>query len=257
MLKYFCCTIVVHLLILVVFIGIAKQYCTLQVPPIAGFIIMFFCLILIAYMEGLHYGCVQISKWDPSLLEKYPRALKCWHLVNTTGKVKKFLVGRQFFLIFAVFLLAGFVRCFQFTVSLVLLVLLTSSLNFNDCFISDRGHELPSYSERLRQHACNDGNCIGANRSARSCDYTDLRPADFSVVCRTGQILTLATTVLDAQYLLLRFLLLTATHYFLYLYTVHCSFHEHVRMRVLYQAFTFCGMAGCMSLFSFAFPYHE
>ena len=38
--------------------------------------------------------------------EKFPRAVKCHALVNTPQKVKQFLVGRQFFVIFVVFLLA-------------------------------------------------------------------------------------------------------------------------------------------------------
>ena len=38
--------------------------------------------------------------------EVYPRAQRCHALVNTPQKVKKFLVGRQFFVIFVVFLIA-------------------------------------------------------------------------------------------------------------------------------------------------------
>lgn len=38
--------------------------------------------------------------------EKFPRAVKCHALVDTPEKVKKFLVGRQFFVIFVVFLIA-------------------------------------------------------------------------------------------------------------------------------------------------------
>ncbi len=35
----------------------------------------------------------------------YPRAYKCYLLVDNPDKVKKFLVGRQFFVIFVVILL--------------------------------------------------------------------------------------------------------------------------------------------------------
>lgn len=38
--------------------------------------------------------------------EKFPRAVKCQALCNTPEKLKKFLVGRQFFVIFVVFLIA-------------------------------------------------------------------------------------------------------------------------------------------------------
>ena len=67
---------------------------------------VFFCLTLLAYVEALHYVCVACEKWDAKLLIKYPRALKCHALVNTPVKLKKFLVGRQFFVIFVVFLIA-------------------------------------------------------------------------------------------------------------------------------------------------------
>ena len=67
---------------------------------------MFLCLTLLAYVEALHYVCVACEKWDAKLLIKYPRALKCHALVNSPVKLKKFLVGRQFFVIFVVFLIA-------------------------------------------------------------------------------------------------------------------------------------------------------
>jgi hypothetical protein len=67
---------------------------------------VFFCLSLLAYVEALHYACVACEKWDSSVLKDYPRALRCHALVDTPVKLKKFLVGRQFFVIFVVFLLA-------------------------------------------------------------------------------------------------------------------------------------------------------
>jgi len=48
-----------------------------------------------------------VEKWDMKVLGKtFPRALKCHALIDTPTKVKKFLVGRQFFVIFVVFLIA-------------------------------------------------------------------------------------------------------------------------------------------------------
>ena len=68
---------------------------------------MFGCLLLLAYVEALHYAVVSVEKWDMSqYAERYPRAVKCHSFVDTPEKVKKFLVGRQFFVIFVVFLLA-------------------------------------------------------------------------------------------------------------------------------------------------------
>jgi len=67
---------------------------------------VFACLTLLAYVEALHYACVACEKWDPKIMEGYPRAQKCHALVDTPVKLKKFLVGRQFFVIFVVFLIA-------------------------------------------------------------------------------------------------------------------------------------------------------
>lgn len=39
-------------------------------------------------------------------VDKFPRAAKCQKLVDTPEKVQKFLVGRQFFVIFVIFLIA-------------------------------------------------------------------------------------------------------------------------------------------------------
>jgi hypothetical protein len=58
-------------------------------------------------VEALHYAVVCIEKWDMSQYEvSYPRVYKLYKLVDTREKVKKFLVGRQFFVIFVVFLIA-------------------------------------------------------------------------------------------------------------------------------------------------------
>lgn len=100
-------TCAVSLLLLVVVIGIASGYCVLKVFPLVNFIILFVCLSVLATVEGLHYAVVSVEKWDmEQYRERFPRALRCHALVNTPEKVKKFLVGRQFFTIFVVFLLA-------------------------------------------------------------------------------------------------------------------------------------------------------
>ncbi len=100
-------SLAVTLLIIVVFVGVALKYSVLQVFPLVNFIILFFCLTLLAYVEALHYGVVAIEKWDMSIYaDRFPRAVKCHKLVDTPQKVKKFLVGRQFFVIFVVFLIA-------------------------------------------------------------------------------------------------------------------------------------------------------
>ena len=98
---------VVFLLIMVVIVGISLTYCVLKVFPLVNFLILISCLTLLAYVEALHYACVAVEKWDMKLYATdFPRALKCHALVDTPEKVKKFLVGRQFFVIFVVFFIA-------------------------------------------------------------------------------------------------------------------------------------------------------
>lgn len=83
------------------------KYSVLQIHPAVNFLLLFLALTLLAYVEALHYACVAVEKWDMTkYAEKFPRAVKCHALVDTPEKVKKFLVGRQFFVIFVVFLIA-------------------------------------------------------------------------------------------------------------------------------------------------------
>jgi hypothetical protein len=56
-LRLFFSTVIVTLLTIVVFVGIANQWCVLALPPIALYLILFFCLIILAYVESLHYAC--------------------------------------------------------------------------------------------------------------------------------------------------------------------------------------------------------
>ena len=57
---------IVNLLVVVVFVGVAKGYCVLQIPAIVNFILLFLALTLLAYCEALHYAIVSIEKWDMS-----------------------------------------------------------------------------------------------------------------------------------------------------------------------------------------------
>jgi len=105
--KTIICSCAVMALITMVFAGIALSYCVLQIPPIANFILLFAALLLLAYCEALHYGVIAVEKWDmEKYREQFPRAYKSWKLVDTPHKVKKFIVGRQFFVIFVVFLIS-------------------------------------------------------------------------------------------------------------------------------------------------------
>lgn len=51
----------VFLLILVAFVGVALTYCVLKIFPLANFALLFIALVLLAYIEALHYGCVAVS----------------------------------------------------------------------------------------------------------------------------------------------------------------------------------------------------
>lgn len=55
--KLFCGTCVVILLVMVAFTGIGNQWCVLQIHPAALFCLLFFGIILLAYIEALHYAC--------------------------------------------------------------------------------------------------------------------------------------------------------------------------------------------------------
>lgn len=60
-----------------------------------------------AYIEALHYSCVNLSECDPAVFEKkYPQAAENQRLVNTPTLVKRFLLGRQGFVIAVVFVAA-------------------------------------------------------------------------------------------------------------------------------------------------------
>lgn len=75
--------------------------------PVGLFIILILALTWLAYVEGLHYAVVSLEKREMAEFEQsFPRAFKTHQVVNSTEKVKRFLVGRQFFTIFVVFIIS-------------------------------------------------------------------------------------------------------------------------------------------------------
>ena len=101
----FYATCVVNFLAAIACICIANRYCILKIHPVGCFILLIFALTWLAYLEGLHYACVALEKRDMSEFEEeFPRAVANHADMNDTAKVKKFLVGRQFFVIFVVFI---------------------------------------------------------------------------------------------------------------------------------------------------------
>ncbi len=74
--KYFIVTVVVFILVLVIFVGVADGYSVLKVHPALNFILLLGALVLLAYVEALHYGVVAIEKWDmEKYKENFPRAV--------------------------------------------------------------------------------------------------------------------------------------------------------------------------------------
>ena len=55
-LRYFGSFCVINLLVLVAMIGVGNSWCVLKLHPAANFAMLFAALILLAYIEALHYG---------------------------------------------------------------------------------------------------------------------------------------------------------------------------------------------------------
>jgi hypothetical protein len=87
--------------------GIWSGEAVLPGPPIAHFLIFCFCITLVAYLEGLQVAILAVEHTDP---EKYklshPRAYAIMSSVKQGNNVERFLVGRQFFTIFVMTLIA-------------------------------------------------------------------------------------------------------------------------------------------------------
>lgn len=126
---------VVLTLVFVVIVCVASGYSILPAPVPVNFVLMVCCLTWLAYVEALHYSVIAVEKWDMAQYkDKYPRAVCCHSLVDTPTKVKKFIVGRQFFVIFVVFILAeitafpGIPKNFAGLPYVVVLILLQTGL---------------------------------------------------------------------------------------------------------------------------------
>mmetsp|Transcript_6406 Transcript_6406/g.12304 ORF Transcript_6406/g.12304 Transcript_6406/m.12304 type:complete len:493 (+) Transcript_6406:47-1525(+) len=71
------------------------------------FIVFLFCLTLVAYLEGLQVAILNCEHVDPEKRkESHPRAYKLMTSVRQGNNVERFLVGRQFFTIFVMTLMA-------------------------------------------------------------------------------------------------------------------------------------------------------
>ena len=87
--------------------GIWTNEAVLPVPPIAHFLIFCFCMTLVAYLEGLQVAILAVEHDDCEVFKQsHPRAYKLMHSVKQGNNVERFLVGRQFFTIFVMTLIA-------------------------------------------------------------------------------------------------------------------------------------------------------
>merc|ERR1719166_922003 len=78
-----------------------------QSHPVLEFFLFWSMLSWIAMLEGCQISVVGLQGFDPeSFRDTHPRAYKCCKLVHTGPNVERFLVGRQFLLLFNGFLVS-------------------------------------------------------------------------------------------------------------------------------------------------------
>ena len=107
--RYFISTAITLASCVLVVYAIGEGYAQLPGPPLVLYIIFVSVLVLLAYLEGLQVAILALEHIDPeSLRDKYPRAYKTQKLAMARQglNVQRFLVGRQFFVVFVVFLCA-------------------------------------------------------------------------------------------------------------------------------------------------------
>jgi hypothetical protein len=87
--------------------GIWTHQAVLPGPTYLHFFIFIFCLTLVAYLEGLQVAILNCEHQDPERKkETHPRAYKLMTSVRQGNNVERFLMGRQFFTIFVMTLMA-------------------------------------------------------------------------------------------------------------------------------------------------------
>lgn len=88
--------------------GISYGYASLEGPPWVHFVIFAFAVTLLAYLEGLQVAILALQKVNGETFRDKKRAYTN-HVLATARdgiNVQRFLVGRQFFVVFVVFLSA-------------------------------------------------------------------------------------------------------------------------------------------------------
>lgn len=105
--KYIYSSCLTLLYIVLIMWGIWTGKAVLPTVPIAHFLIFIFCLALVFYLEGLQVAILAVEHNDPEQKKtSHPRAYELIKRVRIGNNVDKFLVGRQFFTIFVMTLIA-------------------------------------------------------------------------------------------------------------------------------------------------------
>ena len=107
--RYFSSTIVTLACIVLIFYAIGHNYAALPGHPAVHYSLFFFVLVLLGYLEGLQVAILALERVDgASFRTSHPRAFVVHRLSTAQGglNVQRFLVGRQFFVVFVVFLCA-------------------------------------------------------------------------------------------------------------------------------------------------------
>jgi len=87
--------------------GIWSHQAVLPGPSVIHFLIFIFCLTLVAYLEGLKNAILNCEHLDEEKKkESYPRAYKIMKEVKQGNNMERFLMGRQFFTVFVMTLMA-------------------------------------------------------------------------------------------------------------------------------------------------------
>jgi hypothetical protein len=105
--KYFFSSVMTVTYVIYILWGIGTNQAVLPGHPVLHYLIFLFCLTLVAYLEGLQVAILNCEHVDPERRkESHPRAYKLMTSVRQGNNVERFLVGRQFFTIFVMTMIA-------------------------------------------------------------------------------------------------------------------------------------------------------
>lgn len=97
-----CCVVIIA--IIVICTGITYQYSVIKYGPWLLFLLLIASILLLAYVEGLHYAVVSVERWDVAKYRsRFPRGYKTHSLVNSPGNhnANKIYMLSKFWLLLA------------------------------------------------------------------------------------------------------------------------------------------------------------